>query len=59
MSGGQAFGSMNESRVATLARLATEMLRVLLLRHSTPIASHASVKIVRMSADALVKWYLG
>jgi hypothetical protein len=50
---------MNESRIATLARRAMEMLVALLRRHSTPIASHASVKICRISAEVLVSGSAG
>jgi len=50
---------MNPSRIATLARRATEMFFRLLGRESTPTRPQAQVNIARMSPDSFEKWYRG
>src|ERR1700676_1447027 len=55
---GHRFGPINSSSLATLARRATDRFRSLLRLHSTPSRSQAYPKSARISAEALVKWYL-
>jgi hypothetical protein len=51
----QRFGPMNSSSRATDPRLATEMFRAFITRHSMPRRSQVSQKSLRMSAEALEK----